>query len=213
MKQKLSVEQLKLMLEYNTQYAIELEKRVVHVYGELKEDLGVLLKVKYDIIKQFYSNILNEEVKDITLDISSYGGSIYSISSGLDFFYELSKENVLVHTKASGICMSAATVLLAGGTGERMASPRCKFMLHDIQVDGVGGTASQVMHTAQALSVEQEEMFTYYAEFSRKGQEPLEEKDLKKEVKKWVKKFTKDGFDHYVTPKEMLELGLIDKIL
>ena len=210
---ELSKELLAEKLKYISEYAINFDKRIIYVFGELNEEVGTNLRIKYDILKQWWNRIEKKEFSDITLDIASYGGQIYSITAALDFYYELGLEGVKVNTKAQGICMSAATVLLSGGTGERIATPRCKFMLHDMQIDGVGGTAMQVQNTVKNIGNEQMEMFTLYAEFARKGQEPLGEKELKAEGKKWMKRFTKDSFDHYLTSTEDLKLNLIDKIL
>jgi ATP-dependent protease ClpP protease subunit len=210
---ELSKELLTEKLKYISEFAINFDKRIIYVFGELNEDIGTNLRIKYDLLKQWWDRIEQKEFTDITLDIASYGGQIYSITAALDFYYELGLEGITVHTKAQGICMSAATVLLSGGTGTRMATPRCKFMLHDMQIDGVGGTASQVQNTVKNITSEQEEMFQLYAEFARKGKEPLTAKELKIEGKKWMKRFTKNSFDHYLTSDEAKELNLIDKII
>ena len=200
-------------LKYSSEFAINFDERIIYIFGELESNIGTSLRLKYDLLKNWYKDILKEPIKDLNLDISSEGGSIYSITAALDFFDELKREGILVNTKAQGICMSAATVLLSGGTGNRTATKRTKFMLHDVQIEGVGGTANQVQHTSRIISEEQMEMFAYYAQFSRKGEKELEEKELIKEAKKWHKRFTKDGFDHYLSSQEILELKLIDSIL
>jgi len=201
-------------LKYSSEFGVRFDSRVIHVFGELTEDIGSILRIKYELIKQWWKVVENKDFNDITLDISSCGGSIYSISAALDFYDELKREDgVIVNTKAQGICMSAATILLAGGTGVRSATKRCKFMLHDMQIEGVGGTANQVQNTVKNISDEQLELFALYAHYSRKGQEDLSEKELVKEAKKWLKQYTKDGFDHYVSAEEVLGLNLIDKIL
>ena len=210
---KLTQELLSLKMKFTADYAIDFDNRIISVYGELTEDIGTLLRMKYILIKEWWRTVEEKEFTDITLEISSYGGQIYSITAALDFYHELKLEGVTVNTKAQGICMSAATVLLAGGTGTRVATPRCKFMFHDLQIDGVGGTANQVQNTVKNITSEQFEMFQLYAEFSRRGLEKLSEKDLKTEAKKWMKKFTKDSFDHYISSEVALELNLIDSII
>jgi ATP-dependent protease ClpP protease subunit len=209
----LSQELLSSKMKFIADYAINFDEKTIHVFGELNEDIGASLRVKYDLLSQWWTNVEQKPITEITLDISSYGGSIYAIFAALDFYHELKTKGVLVNTRAHGLCMSAATVLLCAGTGERTALPRCKFMLHDVQIDGIAGTANQVAHTAKTITDEQMELFAMYAEFSRRGEEPLSEKDLFKEAKKWHKRFTKDGYDHYISSQEALELKLIDKIL
>lgn len=207
--QKMLAEKMK----YTSEYAINFDDRIIQLYGDLTDEIGPILRVKYELLKQWVKNVEEVELTEITLDISSFGGDIYSIFSAFDFFHELKLNGVLVNTRAHGICMSAATVLLAGATGRRYALPYCRFMLHDVQVEGIGGTANQVQHTAKTISNEQMELFSFYAKFARKGQEDWTEKELKVEAKKWHKKYTKDGVDNYLTAKEVLELKLIDEIL
>ena len=210
---KMTPELLSMKAKFISEYAINFETKTIHIFSELTDELGTSLRIKYDLLKQWADVIEESPITEITLDISSPGGSIYAIYAALDFIFELKSQNILVNTRAHGICMSAATVLLSGGTGTRIALPRCRFMLHDVQIEGIGGTANQVAHSAKTITEEQMEIFTMYAEFSRKGEESFNEKDLVKEAKKWHKRFTKDGFDHYITAKQMLELKLIDSIL
>lgn len=201
-------------MKYTGEFGINIDDKIIHIYGELEDHIGAILRIKYDLIKQFWAATKPEEkITEITVDISSFGGSIYAINACLDFFYELSLQGVKVNTRAHGVCMSAATVILAGGTGERIALPNCRFMLHDVQIDGIGGTANQVAHSAKTITDEQMELFAKYAQFSRKGLEPYSEKELIKEAKKWHKKYTKDNFDHYMNAKDILEMKLIDRVL
>lgn len=201
-------------LKYSSEYDIEFDNRMIYISGDLEDDIGTSLRVKYNLIKQWWLMIEEKKITDITIDISSMGGSIYSVSAALDFYHELEKyEGIKVNTRAQGICMSAATILLSGGSGERMAFPRCKFMLHDVQIEGVGGTANQVQSTVRTISDEQQELFQLYALFSKKGKEDINEKELLKETKRWHKKFTKNGIDHYLSSQDMLKLNLIDTIL
>ena len=203
-------EKIKLIGEYS----VDPDKRIIYVSGVLTEEIATELRLKYALIKAWWSDVKNEKFNDITLDISSFGGSIYAINAALDFYYGLEKEDgVLVNTKTQSICMSAATVLVAGATGTRTASPRCKFMLHDVQVEGMGGTANQVAHSAKNLAEEQMDMFKLYAQFSRRGKEIFTEKELATEAKKWHKRFTKDGYDFYISSDEVLKLNLIDSII
>lgn len=201
-------------LKYSTEYGVNFDKRVIYVSGELTEEIGTHLRIKYDLLTNWYNNIEGKKIKDITIDIASYGGNIHSITSALDFYDEVLREdNVIVNTKAQSVCMSAATILLAGGTGERTATKRCKFMLHDIQIDGMGGTAKQMLSAMANLTDDQLELFSFYALFSHKGNEPLIGSELTRETKKWLKKYTKDGVDHYLSATTIWELNLIDRVL
>ena len=200
-------------LKYSTDYALNIDQNIIYLFTELEHNLGTFLRIRFDILQLWHREVSKYELKEITLDISSPGGDLYSMNGALDFFHELKQKGILVHTRAQGICMSAATALLAAGTGERSSYPHTSFMLHDLQVDGIEGTANQVRQTAKTISNEQLEFFSYYAKFSRKNKTPWTDQELLREAKKWHKKYTKDGFDHYINATEMLSLNLIDKIL
>lgn len=209
-------DKLKFIDKYKilTEDALDLDKRIIYLFDELEANLGTALRVKYAAIKNYWQSELNQGFKDITVNVSSYGGDIYSITAALDFYDELKSEGIVVNTHAQGVCMSAATVVLAGGTGNRVASKRCKFMLHDIQVGDMGNSsATQLIDYAKTLNEEQQEFFKFYAQFSQpKGSPELSEADLKKEVKKWIKRIAKNSLEHYVSSDFVKDLGLIDSI-
>lgn len=204
-------EHVELKLKYSTEFGVNLDKRIIYLYGELNEDLGSLLRMRYDLIKTWWDEVEKKSFPDITIDISSYGGVVSAIYGALDFYDELKDFNVLVNTKAQGCCLSAATVLLASGTGVRMIYPRCRFMLHDIQVSGYEGTANQVQNSVKTLMGEQLEFFSFYVKAAYRDM-PLTKTYLMKEAKKWHKKFAGRAFDHYLTAEQVLELKLVDKI-
>lgn len=201
-------------LKYAAEYGINFDKRRIYLSQELTEDIGTNLRIKYDLIKQWWEHVEGKKFSDITLEISSFGGSIYAITSALDFYDEIKREdNILVNTKAHTVCMSAATILLAGGTGHRTATKRTKMMLHDLQImGGLDGSAKQLQSTMLNINEEQIEMFSYYAQFANKDV-TFTEKELEKEAKKWIKKYTKDNTEHYLSAQEMLDLKLIDEVL
>ena len=193
---------------------IDLERKIIYLWGELEENLGTILRVKSSILRLFWETEKKTELGELTLDISSYGGPIYSVYGAIDFYDELKTQKTLVNTKAQGVCMSAATVLLCGGTGVRTATKRCKLMLHDIQTESMGGTATQVKEYAKALDKEQKEMFSFYVQFSQmRKYKKINEKKVQEETKKWMSKYASNSIDHYISSSEALELRLIDKII
>lgn len=192
---------------------IDLDTRTIYLFGELNENLGTILHVKYAAIKLYWEQELRKPFSDINLNISSGGGSLYSTYAALDFYDLLKKrDNVLVNTESQGICMSAATILAAGGTGVRRASKRCKFMLHDIQIEGGGAsTATQFKSAAKSLEEDQFEFFKMYVQIANKDKE-MSDKELKKETAKWIKNFASSSIEHYLTSEKIKELNLIDEI-
>lgn len=205
------IDKYKILLED----AIDLDNKIIYLFGDLEEDLGTLLRLKFKVLQCYYEEEKKQELDKLTIDISSFGGSIYSLFAALDFYDELLYEHKLkVNTRAQGICMSAATILLFGGTGERVASKRCKLMLHDIQVEGLGGSATQVQKNMETLKKEQEELFEFYAQFAReRGTEELKGIKLKKEANKWMNKIAKNSIDHHISAQQALDFKLIDRVL
>lgn len=203
-----TVEKIKLQ----TQYGVNFDNKTIYVTGELHEHIGQDLYMRFNMIDEYYK-AKNEELKEITLEVCSFGGMIYSINAALDFYDRLKNRGVLVNTLTSSVCMSAATILVAGATGKRIATKRAKFMLHDLQIGGVEGTANQVAKINQQIQSEQEELFTYYVDFANKGKEFATDKEKMKEVRKWIKKYCDNNDDSYLSSQQILDLKLIDEII
>ena len=83
---------------------------------------------------------------DINLNIASYGGDVYAMLGLVDYIRSL---DVKVNTHCIGTCMSAASVLLAGGTGTRTMSKNSTVMVHEgsaIETGKVGDVMKGVDH-------------------------------------------------------------------
>lgn len=66
------------------------------------------------------------------LFLSSSGGKVYSMTSIIDLFEEVTDLSVI----ATGWCMSAAVPIVAAGTrGKRLATCRTRFMVHPVGVN------------------------------------------------------------------------------
>ena len=187
---------------------VDLDKATMYYNGEVDESLGTILRVKYMIIREYWENIRKEKLERITIDFSSFGGSVYAIYDGLDFYDELLKEGVLVDTKVHGVCMSAATILLAGGTGKRYATKKTKFMIHDMQMEGIGGNTNQTKAIHQDLLKTQTELYEFYVKFTNK-EKTFTDIELKKQIKAWEKLCSKS--DYYLNASEAKERGLFDE--
>ena len=199
-------------LKYSTEYGVNLDTRTIYIFNDLTEEIGFVLRQRYNIIKQWWDHVEKKQYNDININISSFGGSIYAIGSVLDFYDELLKDNILVNTNAHTVCMSAATILLAGGTGKRTCNKRTTFMLHDVQCGGIEGSVKQIQDTMENLNEEQLILFTYYATYANKDK-TFTDKTLKVEAEKWIKKYAKNNKEHYLKAKDMLDLKLIDEII
>ena len=79
------------------------------------------------IVKLDYLVRVNPHLS-INLNIASYGGDVYAMLGLVDYIKGLP---VQVNTHCIGTCMSAASVLLAGGTGTRTMSKNSTVMVHE----------------------------------------------------------------------------------
>ena len=145
------------------------------------------------IVKLDYLVRVNPD-RDITLVIASYGGDVYSMLGLVDYIRTLP---VKVNTMALGTCMSAASVLLACGTGERRMTTHSTVMVHE-------GSAFEAGKVGDVM----------------KGVDHL--KDLQKDINSLLDDVTKKDAnfwemiqrnDTYLTAEQCLEYGIIDKIL
>tara|TARA_B100002019_G_scaffold255303_1_gene237914 strand:+ start:690 stop:1244 length:555 start_codon:yes stop_codon:yes gene_type:complete len=145
------------------------------------------------IVKLDYLVRVNPHL-DINLNIASYGGDVYAMLGLVDYIKGLP---VKVNTHCIGTCMSAASVLLACGTGLRTMTKHSTVMVHE-------GSAFEAGKTTDVM----------------KGVDHL--KDLQKEINKLMSDVTnKDQRfweltqrnDTYLSAEKSLEYGIIDKII
>jgi len=135
--------------------------------------------------------------KPIKLLINSGGGHV---QSGL-FLYDIMQNlDSPVHTVCGGRCSSMAAVILAGGAkGERAAMPHGRIMIHE----PTRGSSSSA--NAKKLQIDATQI-----EFTRQGLIDLlcQQTGLPRaEVEGLM------DHDHYMTPKEAIHLGIIDKVV
>jgi ATP-dependent Clp protease protease subunit len=135
-----------------------------------------------------------EKSKDpISVIIDSSGGDVYSTLGIVDFIENL---EVPVNTIARGRCMSAAAIILACGTGERMASKRTSMMLHNSS-GGAIGTAKEIRINIEHHDKLDDELYDILAAKTKKD-------------KLWWKDALRN--DLYINSQTALELGIIDSI-
>ena len=130
----------------------------------------------------------------INLMINSPGGDIYEMFGIIDYIESL---DVKVNTICRGRAFSAAAIILVCGTGTRMMSKRSTVMFHQSS-SFLGGKMSDI--TAYLDNVKNLEKVIYGM---------LAEK-TKKDADWWKNKMRNDLF---MTSDELLEIGVIDKII
>ncbi len=133
--------------------------------------------------------------KDIQLYINSPGGSV---TAGLAIYDTIQQVNPDVVTICYGLAASMGAFLLAGGAkGKRLALPNSRIMIHQ-PLGGAQGQAVEIEIQAKEILFLKETLNELLAEHT--GQP--------------INKISEDtDRDHFLSPQEAVEYGLIDKII
>ena len=169
-----------------------LSDRIVFL-GEEVSDVSASL-----IIAQMLFLEAQDPGKDIQLYINSPGGSV---SAGFAIYDTIQYVKCDVSTICIGLAASFGAFLLAGGTkGKRLALPNAEIMIHQpaIHGNGIQGQATDIKITSDHIQKNKKRLNTILAENTGKS---IEEVAIATER------------DNYMTAKEAMDFGLIDKIL
>src|SRR6516225_4316348 len=177
------------------------EERVFDIYSRLLKDRIIFLQGEIDddsanlIVAQMLFLQFDDPKADIHLYINSPGGSVTARISVYD-----TKHYVTCDVAAYCIGMAAsmgATLLAAGSKGKRNALPHAEVMIHQVLGGARGAATDMLIRTKQLLRIKKQmnEILQKHT-----GQ-PLEriEKDTDR--------------DRFMTAKEALDYGLVDKVL
>lgn len=187
-------------------HQIDLSNSTIFLSGEIDMSFTINLRMKIAMMKA-YAIQSNTQLKEINIVGNSIGGDASVILSILDLYEELKTQGILVNVHFEGNCMSAATFICAGATGKRVASKRCRFMIHEIQVVPPGGTFTQAKSFSQETAFLQKEMYKEYARLT--GYRNTTKNPTAKEIKIWQELCTKES---YISADKAKELGLVDEI-
>lgn len=136
--------------------------------------------------------------KEIQLYINSPGGSV---TAGFAIYDTMQYIKCDVSTICIGLAASFGAFLLAGGTkGKRMALPNAEIMIHQPAIHGGGiqGQVSDIKIISDHIQKNKQRLNRILAENTGKSIETITA-DTER--------------DNYMTAKEALEYGLIDRIL
>lgn len=138
-----------------------------------------------------------EDSKDkISLWISSPGGIVQGFFAIYDMIQRIQAP---VQTICMGEACSAAAILLAAGTpGLRYCMLNSRVMIHQIQIDGLGGSNAEVELNAKELKEVQEQLTDILSRHTG-------------HTKAKIKKDTK--MDKWFSAKNAVDYGLVDHIL
>lgn len=142
--------------------------------------------------QMLYLSSLSDE--DITLNINSPGGEVYS---GLAIIDTMNFINNDIQTVCMGMAASMGAVILSAGTkGKRGALKHSRVMIHQ-PLGGAVGQASDILIEAEQIKFVKDELCGMLAENSGQSFEKV---------------IADCDRDHWLTAKDALEYGLIDTI-
>ena len=177
------------------EFAVDVDDSVVYMIGEI-EDFGL-----YDFMVRCRAILRNREEGDtspINVVIDSIGGDVYEMFGIIDYIESLEKNSkIKVNTICRGKAMSAAAMILASGTGKRLASKRSTIMIHE-------GSSMQAGKSSDLKAAHK-----YNSHLESMANSILGEKTNKD--KKFWSEHSKT--DLYLSAKDAQKLGVIDGII
>jgi ATP-dependent Clp protease protease subunit len=169
--------------------SIMLKDRIIFINGEINNVTAV------DTVAQLLYLEAQDPTKDINVYINSPGGNV---TDGLAIYDTMQFVRCDVSTICIGMAASMGALLLCAGTkGKRYALPHSEIMIHQ-PLGGTGYTqASNVEIIAKHIMKTKRLINKILADITGKSIEQIE-KDTDR--------------DYYMSAKEALDYGLIDKI-
>lgn len=169
-------------------YSRLLKDRIVFVVGPIDDQVANLV-----VAQLLFCESENAD-KDVQLYINSPGGSV---TSGMAIYDTMQFINCDVTTMCIGQAASMGALLLAGGSkGKRYCLPNSRVMIHQPS-GGSQGQASDIEIQAQEILYLRERMNQILAEHTGKTVEEIS-RDTER--------------DHFMTPQQAVEYGLVDRV-
>lgn len=174
------------------------------LYSRLLEDRIIFLgeMINTDVANVIIAQLLylqkQSETEDIKIYINCFGGEI---SAGLSIIDTMNYIKPDVSTIAVGIAASMGANILACGTkGKRFALPNSEILIHQPLIDGSGikGQASEIEIASKHIVEVRDRLYTILAKQTGKPKSKIE-KDSDR--------------DNWMTAKQALSYGIIDKII
>ena len=170
-------------------YSRLLKDRIIMLSGEVND------QVASTVVAQLLFLEAEDPDKDIYFYINSPGGVI---TSGLSMFDTMNYIKPDIVTICIGQAASMGAFLLASGTkGKRYALPHARIMIHQPS-GGAQGQSTDIQIQAQEIQRLKDTLNQILAEQTGKTAKKIE-KDTER--------------DNFMSSKEALEYGLIDKVL
>ena len=170
-------------------YSRLLKERIIFLSGPVHDQVSTL------IVAQLLFLEAENPKKEIAFYINSPGGSV---SAGLAMYDTMRYIRPGVSTMCVGMAASMGSLLLTAGNKDmRFSLPNSRIMVHQPS-GGFQGQASDIERHAQDIIKLKRRMNEIYVEHTGQSYETIEK--------------TLDR-DHFMTPEEAVDFGLIDKVL
>lgn len=169
-----------------------LQNRLIFITGDIDEETVATYQAE---LMYLTSQITGDKSKSpIKIYINSPGGECYSFFGLYDVMRKYIDEGYIIQTKVIGLAASAASfILLSGSKGYRSASPNSRIMIHQPSGGTIGTVTDMKIHVEESNFIK-EAINNIIKERTGNDLSDLMERD------KWL------------SPKEALKLGIIDKI-
>ena len=175
--------------------------RAFDIYSRLLRERIIFLgtdvndQVADALVAQMLFLEADDPEKDIQLYINSPGGSV---TAGLAIYDTMQQVSPDVVTICYGLAASMGAFLLSGGTkGKRLALPNSRIMIHQ-PLGGAQGQAVEIEIQAKEILFLKNTLNNLLSEHT--GQD--------------INKIAEDtDRDHFLSPQEAVEYGLIDKVV
>ena len=169
-------------------YSRLLEDRIIFISGEITDETANLAVAQLIYLEGKDSD------KDIMMYINSVGGSV---TAGMAIYDTMNYIKCDVSTICVGLAASMGAVLLSAGTkGKRYALPNSEIMIHQ-PLGGFQGQASDIQIHAEDILKTKKRLNKILASNCDKPLEQVEQDTDR---------------DNFMSAKEALEYGIIDKI-
>ena len=175
--------------------------RAFDIYSRLLRERIIFLgtdvndQVADALVAQMLFLEADDPEKDIQLYINSPGGSV---NAGLAIYDTMQQVSPDVITICYGLAASMGAFLLSGGTkGKRLALPNSRIMIHQ-PLGGAQGQAVEIEIQAKEILYLKETLNSLLAEHTGQNIDKISEDTDR---------------DHFLSPAEAVEYGLIDKVI
>ena len=175
--------------------------RAFDIYSRLLRERIIFLgtdvndQVADALVAQMLFLEADDPEKDIQLYVNSPGGSV---TAGLAIYDTMQQVSPDVITICYGLAASMGAFLLSGGTkGKRLALPNSRIMIHQ-PLGGAQGQAVEIEIQAKEILYLKETLNSLLAEHTGQNIEKISEDTDR---------------DHFLSPEEAVEYGLIDKVV